>query len=354
MPTGRFTTLAEQLAEEIRDGLKQGKWSDKMPGRYSLAKQLGVNHKTCEAALRLLEVEGVLTPGGQGRSRGVAKKKNKKPSAIRVRILLYEKSASRDHFLVDLLHRLREVGHDACFVEKTMEGLGMNVERIIRYVSTVEADVWIVLAGSKTLLEWFEQQPIPIFALFGHAKNIPVAYIGPSKQDGMRELVDKLVELGHQRIVLINREDRRKPELGLFEKGFLKQLESHGIHTGSFSMPDWGDDADDLQEGLISLFRVTPPTAIIIDEPWLFFGVQQHLLQLGIKVPDQVSLACLDHARAFDWCRPEITHLRWSTTSLVNRMVKWVHNISLGKEDKRRTIIEAKLHTGGTIGPARK
>ena len=354
MPTGRFTTLAEQLAQEIRDGLYQGKWGDKMPGRYRLAKQLGANHKTCEAALRLLEVEGVLTSTGQGRAREIVKKKNKKLSVSRVRILLYEKSASRDHFLVDLLHRLREAGHDACFVDKTMEGLGMNAERIIRYVSKIEADAWIVLAGSKALLAWFEQQPIPTFALFGYARHISIANIGPRKQDAMCELVDKLVELGHQRIVLINRENRRKPEPGVFEKEFLKQLESHDIQAGSYNMPDWGDSADDLQEGLVSLFRVTPPTAMIIDEPFLFFGIQQHLLRLGVQVPDQISLACLDHARAFDWCRPEITHLSWSTTSLVNRMIKWVHNISLGKEDKRKTFIEAKLVTGGTIGPARK
>ena len=226
----------------------------------------------------------------------------------------------------------------------------MDAKRIIRYVSKIEADAWIVLAGSHDVLEWFAQQPIPAFAFYGRMMDVPIASISPSKLDAMRELVNSLVEMGHRRIVLINREDRRKPEPGIFEQQFLKQLKHHGIQAGSYHLPDWGDDPDDLQKGIESLFRHTPPTAMIVDEVSLCFAVMQQMGRLGLKVPDQVSLACLDHRPAFDWSRPKITHLYWNSTPLVNRLVKWVHNVNLGKEDKRKTIIKAKLVIGGTIG----
>ncbi len=352
MTRQRFSTLAEQVAQEIRDGLQAGRWTQSMPGRKTLAGELGVNHKTCESALQLLEGEGLLVSQGRGRGRRIVESATPRLPTIRVKILLYEKSSERSYYLVELLHRLREAGHDACFVEKTMVGLGMSAERIIRYARRIEADAWIVLAGSQEVLEWFAQQTTPAFALYGRTKDVPMASIAPSKYAAMEDLVGRLVAMGHQRIVLLTREERRKPSPGLFEQRFLEELEKHGIATGAYNLPEWEDCPEALHEKLESLFRHTPPSCMIIDEFSLFVAVMQKLGQMGIKVPEQVSLACLDQARAFDWCRPEITHFQWDSTGLVNRMEKWVHNVTHGKQDRRTSLIKAKLFVGGTIGPA--
>jgi hypothetical protein len=37
---------------------------------------------------------------------------------------------------------------------------------------------------------------------------------------------------------------------------------------------------------------------------------------------------------------------------VANRIVRWVRNISQGKEDTRQTTIKAEFIEGGTIGPA--
>lgn len=350
----RYASLAEQVAHEIRDGLRSGRWQKRMPGRKSLASELGVNHKTCETALKLLEAEGVLVAQGRGRGRGIAKPSKTKSQKLRVKVLLYEKNAIRSHFLVELLYRLREAGHEAHFALKTMRELGMNTGRIARYVETVEADAWIVLAGPRDVLDWFAQRPYPAFALFGRLMHVPLASISASKVDAMRELVGRLVAMGHQRIVLVSREDRRKPTAGYFEQRFLEALEGHGIGTSSYNLPDWGDRPEELHRVLKSLFQHTPPTAMIIDEPSVFFAVMQQLARLGINAPDQISLACTDHDPNFEWCRPKITHFHWESAALIKRMMEWVHDISLGKNDRRKSSIKAKLHAGGTIGPVPK
>ena len=36
---------------------------------------------------------------------------------------------------------------------------------------------------------------------------------------------------------------------------------------------------------------------------------------------------------------------------IVHRIVRWVNNISAGKDDTRQTMIEAEFFEGGTIGP---
>lgn len=61
----------EQVAAHLREGLLQGRWSGLLPGRQRLARELGVSGKIVEAALGLLELEGLLAGQGPRRRRGI-------------------------------------------------------------------------------------------------------------------------------------------------------------------------------------------------------------------------------------------------------------------------------------------
>jgi DNA-binding LacI/PurR family transcriptional regulator len=150
---------------------------------------------------------------------------------------------------------------------------------------------------------------------------------------------------------MVTREDRRKPTIGAVELAYLARLESHGIRTGSYNLPDWGNDPDALGKSLNSLFHHTPPTALIIDDTQIFPAVVQHLARLGFSAPQHVSLACTDASEGFDWYRPTVTHIAWNHGAIINRVVGWANQVSNGKNDRLLTKIRAELIIGGTIGP---
>ncbi len=89
MPDHGFSSITEQVARVLREGLRQGRWRGTVPGRIRLAAELGVNHKTVQAALRLLEQEGLLAPQGNGRVRRIVDPGSPEPARLRVMILLY-------------------------------------------------------------------------------------------------------------------------------------------------------------------------------------------------------------------------------------------------------------------------
>jgi DNA-binding LacI/PurR family transcriptional regulator len=103
---------------------------------------------------------------------------------------------------------------------------------------------------------------------------------------------------------------------------------------------------------LDSLFRVTPPTALILDEPILFNAGFHHLARRGLRVPQDVSMVCTDVEPGFAWCLPAITHIRWDYHPLVRRIVRWANNVARGKDDRRQSFSKAEYVEGGTIGPA--
>lgn len=347
-----FNSVTEQVTQALRDGIQQGRWQGTMPGRIRLAAELGVNHKTVKTALAILEQEGLLEARGPGRERGILSDASSFQVKKRIMILLYEKSDIHADYLVAILHRLQAAGHWAGFATKSLCDLGLDVGRAARFVKNTEADAWVVMAGTRDILEWFASQELPAFALFGRLSNIPLPRAAPSKRQALKELVDRLVALGHKRIVMLSREERRKPTLGGFELEFLAHLESRGIRTGPFNLPDWGNDPDSLRNSLDKQFSHTAPTALIVDDTLIFPAVVQHLARMGLSAPKNVSLACTDYVPDFDWYRPTVTHIAWNQGAVVNRVVSWANKLSLGKNDERFTIIRAELILGGTIGPA--
>ena len=90
----------------------------------------------------------------------------------------------------------------------------------------------------------------------------------------MSKLVRRLCQLGHRRIALITREERLSPEPGIFERNFLKELGDFGLPTGPYNLPVWESSQRGLKQCLEELFRHTPPTAMLTDEPHHFIAIQ--------------------------------------------------------------------------------
>ena len=135
MATKAFSSLTDQVTDRLRQGMVEGRWRETLPGRDRLAAELGCSHWTVEEAMQRLAKEGLLVTQGAGRRRRIVLPQGAaKPRKLRVMILLYEESDRKASYLVDLLRRLQDTGHDAVFADKTMRDLGMEVKRIARWI----------------------------------------------------------------------------------------------------------------------------------------------------------------------------------------------------------------------------
>ena len=142
-------------------------------------------------------------------------------------------------------------------------------------------------------------------------------------------------------------------EPGIVGAAFLDALSAGGITTGAYNMPGWEGGLEGLYAYLDSSFQRSPPTAIIAGSASTYFATQSFLVNRGIRVPQDLSLICVDNDPYFSQCQPSVSHIRWSSRSVANRIVRWVRNISEGKEDTRQTMIKTKFVEGGTIGPVK-
>jgi DNA-binding LacI/PurR family transcriptional regulator len=142
--------------------------------------------------------------------------------------------------------------------------------------------------------------------------------------------------------------------LGQMNHVILNEMEEQGLRTSSYNLPSWEDSREGFRQRLESLFQHTPPSALIIEEPIHFFAILQFCGELGLRVPQDISLICCELPPSFALATPVVSHLRWDYLPMVRRIVQWADNLALGKQDTRQTRIKVDFIEGGTIGPAPK
>jgi len=347
-------SVVDQLVAHLRGAISRGDLGGSMPGIGRLAKMLGVSSNTVVAAIERLESEDFLKSQGRGRRSQIVLPEDFVRPSFRVTLLLYEREDLQLVYVAEIQQFLKEEGFIVNLADQSLVDLGMNVERIARMVNRTETDAWVILSATQEVLEWFVAHSIPAFALSGRFRGLPMAGTGPDKVAACRTAVRRLVELGHRRIVLLQPNHMRKPTLALLVRESLDELESHGIQTGAYNLPDWEPTPEGLMQCLDSLFALSPPTALVVDRSCEYIATYQHLASQGICTPRDVSLICTDDDPTFEWCRPSVSCILWESRPLVRRIVNWVGNIARGKDDRRQTFTKAKFVEMDSIGPVPK
>ena len=89
------------------------------------------------------------------------------------------------------------------------------------------------------------EQEVPVFALFGRRQGLPIAGVGPDQVAAGRTAVQRLIAIGHQRIVLLVRQSQRSAGIGTSERAILDEMETYDLPTSSYNLPDWEDSPRD-------------------------------------------------------------------------------------------------------------
>jgi DNA-binding LacI/PurR family transcriptional regulator len=350
-------SAAEQVYRHLRGMIVDGRVRGELPGVLRLEAELVAGRRAVMAAIARLEQEGLVVGGGVGRRRRVsedAAKLARGRSGLRVVILAYDEDDKRQAPILEMVHRLRETGHEATISAATSVGLGMEVERVATLVEQTAADAWLVVAGSRDILEWFSRCGVPVFAIFGRHLRLPIGGAGPRMAPVMEVLANRLVDLGHRRISLLVHRERRVPRPGPPERAFLGTLAARGIVVGSFHLPSWKEDSEGFRHCLESLFQLTPPTALVLAEPFMVLAAMQFLAERGLMVPGDVSMVCLEPDPVFTWSKPEMARIEWDPRRLIRAAVRWVEHVAAGIGDHTKTPIEVVFREGETVGPVKE
>jgi len=257
---------------------------------------------------------------------------------MRIIVLLGDDSDRHRSFILGLLNALQDAGYIASLSSKTLDEMGDEVEQVARFADQAAADAWVVFCGTQSVLEWFAAQSCPSFAISGRVRNVQIPSFGPDKVPAVRIAVQRLVELGHRRIVMLCLSVGRTPKPSYMKRAFFKELETQGIQTGPYNLPDWEENRVGFQKSLDSLFGLTPPTALVIDESALLSARLQFCTKRGLQIPRDFSLVSSARDVSFEWCHQSISHISRPVHPITKRIVEWADNVTHGKISRKGSL----------------
>jgi LacI family transcriptional regulator len=189
------------------------------------------------------------------------------------------------------------ISHEDADVEREylLSLLGMRVDGIIHVPCAPESGTLIRETADK----------LPLVELYRHSGGRAFDAVTADDRDGASQLTKHLLGLGHTRIAMVVGSKRlsttEERVAGFHEAAAAAGLGDAAVEYGEFSH-QWG------YESVINLMTATtPPTAIIAASNQLVSGALRAGTDLGLRIPQDVSLVAFDDPEWYSLCRPSIT-----------------------------------------------
>jgi DNA-binding LacI/PurR family transcriptional regulator len=253
--------------------------------------------------------------------------------------------------LFQIRHGIEVSGNVCVFTRKTQAELRDDPTRIARLVQETRASAWLLVSASLAVVKWFEAQSFPVLAWGGRVAGTSISSCAVDIAPALRQAIRELGRLGHKRVVMIGPAMWRHPCLGTgFVRAFLDELSALGVRWSEYNLPDWEETPEGLKNLLESLFRVTPPQALIVDHASRLPAILGILARRGLRVPKDISLACIHQDASLSWCDPPIAHMCYDDTLPIRYILKWVQMTVTGKVERKHFNFPAEFDPAGSIG----
>lgn len=161
------------------------------------------------------------------------------------------------------------------------------------------------------------KENLPMVVLHHRLPGLNVPQVVPDNMAGAALAVEHLLQLGHRRIAFAHGGLSRR-YIPLYERyrGFAQTMRAHGLplnrshirQVGSFDTILPGSDAACDQQAIESLMQShDAPTAIFVPSDMLAVRMMRILMQMGMRVPEDVSVVGFDDSPLASLSLPSLT-----------------------------------------------
>jgi DNA-binding LacI/PurR family transcriptional regulator len=249
--------------------------------------------------------------------------------------------------LEKLSNELQKCGyHVLIFMAKQTAGhIDAVVEEILDY--QVDGIIAASVAMSSDLSEKCRAAGVPM-VLFNRSQDDPnMSAVTSDNFSGGRKVAQFLLAAGHKKIGHIagwqgasTQRDR--------EAGFISALAEAGIALKSQAKGEF--EMEKAAEATRKMFAHDPPEAVFVANDHMALAVLDTLrFELGLRVPEDVSVVGYDDVPAASWPAYNLTTVRQPANRMVTNTVKiLLDQIENNAEEPRRIAIDGPLIVRGT------
>lgn len=353
----RPESLVQRTLEVLREQIAEGRYGNTLPGEPKLASRLLVSRGTLRKALDALADGGWISAGTAGKPRRVlAAVRDPASQGTRSVGVLIPRSldampAATQHFLRDLAAVASSDGIVFACHHSAANRLKRPGRRLMALLAEHPADLWLLYEASTPVVRFFRAAGTPAIVCGGPAAvDEGLSCCSFDGLAALRHAIGVFSRAGHTRIVAATR--YRRP---LREQTFREEFERRGLaFDPGAHMPLWNNDLDQLHDLLCSrLTAPDRPTAWIVNGLEGLVVVFSTLMELGLRVPDDLSLLTIGSDPMLGCFRPAISHYSTPHRTLALAMARMIRtHLQSPPPAPVHKLLQTEFVRGGSVGRA--
>lgn len=332
----RRITVIDQAEQDLEKRIRSGEWQRRLPGFKVLAELVGVSVPTVGTAVARLVDRGVLVSQGPRRPFLVAPRLARSeaaPPPARSRYLVIvtrRPMAEMDNWVrnlvIELTRMLTREGW-RCDLEELDLKSPRNLRRSLDNLRQRHpASHMLFIGGMPAISDWaVTQRGLTVGFLGGKSSHGEVRTIGVSIAVIYGHILDMLAAHGHRRIQVALWD--MQPQVAQVIAGLHASRQGstpeaqaeQGLFFNSVEA-----DAKARKDLFLRSFRKARPTAIVVDGFFEHILVWSALLELGLRVPQDISMVNLASEDELAKLSPLPTHYKVDRKFILREIHAWI------------------------------
>ena len=293
-------SLANQTIACLSAEIEGRTWRDWLPSERALAETLLVSRNTLRVALGQMRRSGAIQTV-HGRGHRILVKKPRRPQRLKshdVALLLPEPLEMLRPTLALWINELRTLLNESGCNLHEFSGsqyFRANSGPALRKLTDLNPHgCWILVLSTESLQEWFLRSRLPCIVAGTCYPSVDLVSVDVDHRAGCRHAAGMLLRLGHRHIALLNRRVRQAGDLES-ELGFVEGVR-FSAHPDAFPLVVYHESS--IKSIGLCLGRLMDkpnrPTALLVANPYYYLTVTSHLMQLGWRIPHDISVLSRD------------------------------------------------------------
>ena len=210
-------------------------------------------------------------------------------------------------------------------------------------------DVMVVLTGTPVVAAWAKGHSVPILFLGGVCEPHRLPMVSVSMSGVVEELTRKLIDLGHQHIVmpLCGRTPSFQESMKRSIQSAIDSLPSCKAVVHALESPYSAPEV--LYDVLKKHWRHCRPDALMLLDWREFVTASSFFRDIRISIPADISVALLSFDNSMDWYLPKLSHYEFNNMKLAKAVARWAVNVGNDASSTTKVTMRAQWRKGGSI-----
>ncbi|MGN1367436.1 MAG: LacI family DNA-binding transcriptional regulator [Aristaeellaceae bacterium] len=244
-------------------------------------------------------------------------------------------------------------GYDITFINHNIGWNGMTYLEHCRYRNVDGVCVVCASFYAPEVIALVESD-IPVVTI-DHAFSNRSCVLSQNTE-GMRTLVEYAASLGHRRIAYVYGQKASVTEKRI--TGYCRGLEASGIEVRPAYLLEAVYDSPEAGAAAVRKLMALPepPTCILLPDDQAAMGALDAAAELGLRVPEDLSIAGFDESRIAALTRPRLTTVAQDAEAMGRQAARYlIEQVEKPRTTESETgLIPTRLVRGESIGPVRE